>query len=499
MHLYVRPLPADLAKKGAYFYPFATSADGDVRVRYRVVDNDHGSVTLASSVVLGTDVPTCVAPTAPVYTGSSAGPIDLSSGTKTVLYTLTDGVTTLGSYTLTSSLSGAATTMTALAADLNTQELTRAGAASLVLVTFTVSASDHLVITAVRDFGARAILTIGNGGLNTKLGLVNGATATGTNGTICRLQWRQEMGGGVDGNAGIADADYEAAWDVDTSPLKNLVAQKTGLLTVGTPGVTSAAAQAAMLAWVYATNGFAVTELPDDKITESAAIAWHEANLAIGDEAKYSATYMPSYGKRANPYGTGLYVSTLTGAILGLMARKAVDNKGYHLAPAGTDYGLASVFKSLTTGDTVLNNDALNGYGLNEARKRGAAIYLWGDRTTSPTGRDFIHKRKAVSHIGRVLLNGLDQLVFKANDDIGRKNARRLVRALFGDWFRASWFDDSSGTGQDDQVTVKVDLTNNPTAVRNAGDMAIDVAFDIVDTTERVVLTIGPKGVSEAA
>lgn len=494
----VRTLPPNLANQGAYLYPFASSADGDVRRRYRVVSNDHRSVTLASSVVLGTDEPGFTAPAPAIYTGANAGPFDLSSGTKTVIYRLEDGISGYNYKTLTATGTDAATSAATLAADLNAAELARVtGDTAQIRVVFGATADNELTISSARDFGSRAGLVIGGGGLNTLLGFTEDAEVFGTDGVIARLQWRQELAGGTDGNAGIADADYETAWDTDTGPLRSLVTTKTGLLTVGTPGVTAQAVQAAMQAWTYATNSDAVTELPSDKITEAAAIAWHEANLMIGDESRYAQTYYPSYGIRPNPYGTGNMTATLTGAILGLYARKAVDGKGYQNAPAGQDYGLASIFKDLTTGNTPINSEAINGYGLNEVRRRGAAIYLWGDRTVTPTGRDWLHKRRAMSHIGRVLFNGLDGLVFKKIDDIGLADAKRVLRGIFLEWWRARWFSDTDGSAFEDAVSIKVDKTNNTAATKAAGNLEASIGFGIVDTSERVVITIGPKGVQE--
>lgn len=490
--IYVRPLPPDLQDRGAYFYPAATPADGDVRQSYRVVANTYDTITLGPSVDISSVV---IPPGAPVYTGTVAGPYDLSSGTKTVIFSIGGS----GPFTLTSSLSGAATTAAALAADLQTQEETRAGSAAAALVTFSATTDLKIRITARQDFGEIAVLTIGAGGLNTKLGFTTSATATGTEPTVGRLQWRQELGGGYDGIAEIDDDDYEAAWDIATSPCNVLIPLNTGVVKCCMPGVSSAGPQQAMMEWAYTYNMMAREEIPQDKTTEAAAIAWHEANLAIGPAQDYHCVAWPSYGYRKNPYGTGLYLAPMTGAIIGAEAKKAKNVKGYHVAGAGEDVLISSIYKDLPTGDTPLNNEVLNSYGLQEIRKRGSRIFVWGDRVPGDGVRGFLHERLTKSQIGRVLLTNTGSLTFSLNNRSTWASLKVQIIKLFTPWFVAGWFDDSAGSGFSDQVSVKVDETNNTPATKALGDMNAQIGFDVVGTAERTVFTIGSKGVQESA
>lgn len=496
--IYVRPLPADLASKGAYLYPAAASSEGDTNVRYRVVDNDHESVTLLPSVDVSSEIS---APTAPTMTGTVASAtFDLSGAGLTLIYSIGQAGDLDGPYTLTETLAGAAETIAAVVAELNALELARAGSAAAKLVLFEATTDNKVKITALQDFGDAATITLGAGTLNTTLGFTTSQSATGEAGTISRLQWRQELGGGYDGIAGVDSDDYVTAWDTSSSgPLYRLLERNTGVLRAIMPGVTDADAQGAMLTWAYTTNSVAFLEVPDTVTTASGAIAWHQANLATGDANDYGPTYWPSYGMIANPYGSGFYTTSMLGAIMGLTARKAGEAEGYHLAPAGDSFTLSPLFKDLPTGDEVIDNELVNAYGLIEVRKRGAKIKLWGDRIPGNGWTPFLHKRLSMSHIGRTLLTNTTSLVFSAINAGTFAKVKALLRGLFGPWYRRGWFDDSEGPAFEDAVQIKVDATNNPTTERELGNLHADVAFNIVDTGERVIFQIGPKGVSETS
>lgn len=485
--LYVRPLPANLSSKGAWLYIAAGDTDGDTLARYLVVSNTFNTVTLAPSVDLTTEVQ---APEAPTMTGTTAGTFNLA-GAETWIFTV--GGT--GPYTLANTVVGAAVTTTALVAELNALELARAGSAAAKLVQFSVSAADKVTVTALQDFGGDATILLGAGTLNAIVGFTNAQEASGVDGQIVRLQFRQELGGGYDGTAGIVAADYSDAWAVGSSPLNDLEIVNTGVLRLAMPGITDADAQAAAMTWAYENNAVFWAEIPDTVTTEAAAVAWHKANLAIGVAQDYHATPFPSYVKIRNPYGTGLYTCPASGIILGITAKRAVDGNGYHNAPAGVDYLLNPIAKDLPTEDRPLSNEVLNGYGLIELRKRGRTIYLWGDRIVGYGGRSWLHKRLTVSHIGRTLLVNTDRLVFRRIDGATFAEVKRLLLGLFTPWHRAGWFDDSDGPDFGDQVEIKVDAANNPTTERNLGNLNAAISFNVVDTAERVIFTIGPRGI----
>jgi hypothetical protein len=489
--IYARPLPADLKGKGGYLYIAAGPSEGlDQSTRYRVVSNDHETVTLANGVDLEADG--VLAPSAPTMTGTTAGPFALNAATLTLIYSVGGS----GPYTLTESLGGAAETTTALAADLNAQELARAGSAAAKLVAFTVSAADKLIVTALQDFGGSATITLGSGTLNAVVGFTNGQAASGTNATIARLQWRQELGGGYDGLASVTADDYAAAWDLGASPLNDLDIVNTGVIRAAMPGITDADAQAAAIQWAYEHNAVFYAEIPDTVTTEAGAVAWHKANLAIGAPQDYAPAVWPSYCLVKSPYGSGLYTCPVIGLVLGRTAKIAVEASGYHQAGAGTTALLSPIAKDLPTQDRRLNSELLGGYGLIEIRKRGPRIFIFGDRIAGDGGRPFLHERLTRSHIGRTLLVNTEALVFRQINAVTFTEVKRQIRALFTSWWLSGWFDDVDGPAFEDQVSIKVDASNNPTTERDLGNLHADIGFQVVATAERVIFQIGPRGVS---
>jgi len=489
LFIYARPLPTNLhqSKGGAYYYPAAASSEGNVRNRYLIVGNTYDTITLQTGINLtGLVVP----PSAPTRLGSIAGPWTLSNG-QTLIFTA-QGRSPI---TLTSTLTSSQTAQQ-LADHLNGLELTRvSGVASDVVVVFTAE-SNKLRISSAQDFGNTATLTIGNGTLNAVVGFTNAEALIGVAGKIGRIQYRQALAGGYDGIAGVAASTYVAKLDSNTSLINNILPYPTGMLKLAMPGVTDATAQAQLMQYAFQKGMMAYTEIPSGTTTESGAIAWHETNLKIGEAQDAHAIHWPSYGYITNPYGTGLYLASLTGLIMGKEAALAVVNKGVHLAPAGPDYTLSPTVKSLPTGKTVLNNEALNSYGLIEIRARGSVITVRGDRIPGYQGRLWKHKELAIGHVVQTLLTGLDQLEFRPINDGTFAQSRYLLRTLFQDWFVAGWFDDSEGPTFDKQVSIKVDSSNNPVSEREKGNMHIDIAFDIVNTAERVIVSVGSKGVA---
>jgi phage tail sheath protein FI len=89
-----------------------------------------------------------------------------------------------------------------------------------------------------------------------------------------------------------------------------------------------------------------------------------------------------------------------------------------------------------------------------------------------------------------------EALVFRQINAVTFTEVKRQIRALFTSWWLSGWFDDVDGPAFEDQVSIKVDASNNPTTERDLGNLHADIGFQVVATAERVIFQIGPRGVS---
>lgn len=498
-------LPADAAERGAVLYPAAGTTEGDTGQKIRVAANGPDWIDLAISGAVSDHV---TAPLGPTQDGTIDGvPTFTLAGGETFICTMPEGTV----ITLTEAGLGAgAHTVAAVVAEFNALELARATSAPLKRIEFFITDDDPLKMNwrILRDHGPGATVTLGAGTINAIAGFVAGAVV-GTGGQLVRVQFPQAL---VDGFNGMApsDADVEAALSFGPAdPAFELLESNTGAVGVGVPSFSTVAATgiaAARLAEQFAS--VAVLDFPTNVQTEGGAKAHVLASLSGGSWDDHRATYFPPGGwvkppdrQWANAEGSPVQ-RALSGYILGVIARNA-EALGYAEAPAGWEKGVISPFVvALSTGDRVLDSELLTGFGINEIRKRGNAIALFGDRIRSQnvgadgTRRIWMHERFAIGHIVRTLLWSLQPLVFVGIDAFGLARARRIARDLLLPFQVAGWFDDSGGPSFEDQVSIRSDGTNNTSATAAAGNLAIGIGFKIKGTAERVVVSLDPNGAS---
>lgn len=321
-------------------------------------------------------------------------------------------------------------------------------------------------------------------------------TASGAPGDEFLVVAPQELAGGIDGNASIADASYEdQAWDVSSSPFNQIRDKNLGLVKFATPGVTSTAVQKAGVAYAAAKGHQYRYEVPDNITSESSVDAYINDTLGRND---FAVVCFPSYGYVPDPEDTAgegkLKLTTLTGQIHGREARMAVDWNGYHKAEAGIDAVLSRVLK-LPTGETALNEEYLNPLGINIIKKKKGNFVIWGDRTlwTDPNWK-WKHQRELMSYYEQVLIEAFDWIIFAINDPIEEK---RALSAMFS-FFYPEWTKRAlRGDTFQDAAKIKIDGENNTDVTRAAGDMYADVSLRLADTVERFIIRIGKQGVFE--
>ena len=200
-------------------------------------------------------------------------------------------------------------------------------------------------------------------------------TAESAIGETFRAQYIQQLAGGYDGIAEISDLDYETAYDVSTSPLKNLRGKNLGLVKLATPGITSSAVQKAGVAFAGSQNWQYRYEIPANITGEVAAEEYVNDTLGRNDFAVVS---WPSFIKVSKD-GGGLKLISATGGIHGVEARIARDFDGFHKAAAGTT---AILSQALALPDGFenrepLDQEFLNPQGINILLEKDGNIILW--------------------------------------------------------------------------------------------------------------------------
>lgn len=306
-------------------------------------------------------------------------------------------------------------------------------------------------------------------------------------------QYEEQMGGGSDGVANIADINYLNAYDTGTSPLKVMRGKNLGLVKLATPGVTSTAVQKAGVAFGASQNWMYRYEIPANITSEQAAEEYVNSTLGRSDFAVVS---FPTYAYVPSPTGQGLKLTTLVGAIQGVESRIARDFDGYHKAAAGVDAVLSNVIK-LPEGlqDRQFDEEFLNPKGIGIIKEVGGNFVLWGDRTlhTDPSSR-FKHKRETLSHYENVFLENFDFIIFALNNRETREQLKSTFLAFFIPEFAKSAIVGDSVT---DAAIIKIDEENNPESETEQGNLNASIQLNIVDTVERFIITISQLGVTE--
>lgn len=319
--------------------------------------------------------------------------------------------------------------------------------------------------------------------------------ATGDN---FRVEFVQQLEAGYDGIAGITDADYITAYDVDTSPLKQLRGQNLGLIKLATPGVTSSPVQNAGLAFAGSQNWQYRVEIPANIVGEQAADDFVRNSVGLDDFGKVT---WPSFAKVIDSNGNKKLI-TQTGAIHGEEARIASAFLGFHKAAAGEDAELTRIVE-LPDGlqNKQLDQEFLTPRGINIILKKNGNFVLWGDRSMSTDNAfRFVHKREYLSHIENVFLENFDFIIFALNN---RGTEQQLISSFVSFFIpelakSAIVGPDGGNANLQDAVQIKIDEEINTTVTRAQGDLNAEITLRIVDTVERFIIKVGQFGVTES-
>lgn len=302
-----------------------------------------------------------------------------------------------------------------------------------------------------------------------------------------------ELGGGYDGIANISDQDYIDAYSISDSPFKNLLRQNKGLVKLATPSVTATAVQKAGLAFASAYNYQYRVEVPSNITTDEGAEQYINETIGRND---FGVVNFPSFAYVSDPEKSGvLKLISITGQIHGREALIANNFGGYFKTAAGVDVTLPRIVK-LPTGDRVLDEEFLNPQGINVIKKKDGVFIVWGGRTIGvDTAFKFKHQREYLSHVEHVLQENFDFIIFAINNPSNIGILKTTLNAYFLVDFNKGAFE---GDTFKQAVLIKIDKENNTPLDGANGDLNAQIKLKIVNTIERLNISIGKAGIFES-
>lgn len=463
-------------------------AKNDPLVRFAIsaVDPKLAKVT----IVAGDMTVAGLAPVQASVTSSLAQNYNIGAGASDKMLLSVDGRADVD-ITLTA---GVARTAAQIVTDINTAFDAIFGVG--VLNPASVSAANKVVLASTwwEGGGPGSSIAIKTIALNayTVLGFTENTTTRGTKGDEVELSFPVECEGGHDGGE-PADADLIEAFDLATCPLERLEPGQEGMLSLCTPGVTSAAVQRQIKLYGDANNFATFAQVPEATILDTGAASFCETDLGRGDLVY---TYFPAFGDVRDPDLNGSILSVpLCGMILGEIAAMAGNVGGYHHPAAGLQVTLPEVL-DLPTGDRVLDEEFLTPLGINVIKKRDANYVVWGARTLSDEPL-FVQltQRLQLSHYEHTLSKSLESFIFSLNDPI----ERAVVVGILDAYFQIEWANRVLyGKGKGDSWAVKADAENNPTSEIEAGNMNVEIALKFTPFTERLIVSVGKAGIFDS-
>ena len=306
---------------------------------------------------------------------------------------------------------------------------------------------------------------------------------------------RAPLEGGEDGLEGLSDSDILGT-DAARNGLRALdTIQDLSLVTV--PGRTSAALQAALVAWcenVRDGEVFAVLDPPPG--SSAMDIVGHVTSGGLLGLSEHGALYWPRI-RVLNParavYGSAASVVVCpSGHIAGAFARNDASRPGgVYVPPAGTESGRLFGVVGFET-DEVLEerkrdlvyprrvNPLMTGPGLPR--------FIDGSRTLKGDGNfPFVAERRGVSFIARSLRLGLQFARHRNNTEALRAQVRRTITAFLLQQMRNGAFRSEEASKA---FFVDVSDTLNPPSVIMAGQLIARIGLATNKPAEFIILRI---------
>jgi uncharacterized protein len=256
------------------------------------------------------------------------------------------------------------------------------------------------------------------------------------------------------------------------------------------PGLVDAAAQATVITHCETMGDrFAILDGAQDSTPLKADGALQKQRGGLLSKSGFAALYWPWVliaDPAAPPESTKTIAVPPSGHIAGIMARS--DNHvGVHKAPANEPVR-GAVDLEYTLNDT--EQGALNHANINALRRfPGRPPLVWGARTlTDATPWRYVNVRRLVSYVEDSIIQGVRWALFAPNNTALWKGLERsITEFLTRVWEAGGLF----GRTAKEAFYVKIDEELNPPAVRNLGQVIVEVGLAPTRPAEYVVIRIG--------
>lgn len=218
----------------------------------------------------------------------------------------------------------------------------------------------------------------------------------------------------------------------------------------------------------------------------------------LGIDSSYAAIYYPWLEVADLSGGNGRTKFVPPSGVMAGVYNRVDGSRGVHKAPANeVPLGVIDLQYRLTQGE----QDTLNPNGINCLRPfpGGRGIKIWGARTLSTEGAwRYINVRRLFITVAASLDAGLQWVVFEPNDRALWARVRRDINAFLSTfWLNGALF----GSSKSEAFYVKCDDELNPPAIRDLGQLIIEVGMCPVKPAEFVILRLsqwaGPNAESE--
>ncbi|MBD2142547.1 phage tail sheath family protein [Anabaena sp. FACHB-1250] len=230
------------------------------------------------------------------------------------------------------------------------------------------------------------------------------------------------------------------------------------------------------------------------KMGDRIAILDCKTDINLGSETKptvpeftsdYAAFYFPWIQVYDPATKTNIFVPP-SGHIAGVYAR--VDGeRGVHKAPANVPL-LGAL--DLQFNISKAKQDRLNPKGINVIRKLNGNILVWGARTLGGDANlefKYINVRRHFCYLKDSIDKGTQWVVFEPNTpELWAKIRRNISAFLTLEWRKGALF----GTTPQEAFYVKCDAENNPPALRDLGQVVIEIGVAAVKPAEFVIFRL---------